>query len=1200
MKHAFREQQLNRRTPSRSRWPVGLLATVLACAFCLSGSFVSTASALTIGLSFSSNDTGEETWESIEHSGADLYRMNITWSNVSDQGNWRESSAWQHSYDPIFEQAAKHGVTILADIYGRDKNEPVHQFYLPEESAKFKEFQEFAWTVVQRYGRGGTFWSSHSSLPYHPVTDWEVWNEPNLQLNNPGEKVLPQKYAEFLVATSGTIKTAQNEVRKAGEPNDMKVLHGGLYQPGGTSVWTFIESAHKVAGYSSSFDGLSLHPYSFSGNESEKLAGVEQDIGIANAALSEFVGSKSMWITELGWPTEGTEVPSGSPVSESEQASLLTKSFDWIKAHTGTYSIELATWYFYKDLDEDPATKWDRHCGLRGAAGGYKPSWWAYQQEAGATPWPAPTTSTDGANEVTETKATLRGHVNPNSATTSYHFEYGSTQAYGASSPVPDGSVGAGSTSQEVSTVINGLEPNIRYHARLVATNKAGTSYGDDRTFTTGLKWTLRNANSGGSPDVSFWFGSPSATRVTGDWNGDGVVTPGTYDPSTGTWKLRNSNSTGGANIEIQYGGGPWTTPVVGDWDGNGTDTIGLYNPSTGEWRLRNKNSAGGAEVEFQYGGGVWTAVTGDWDGNGTTTIGVYEPAVGTWRLRNKNSGGGAEVEFQYGGGPWKGLTGDWDGNGTTTIGLYEPAVGTWRLRNKNSGGGAEVEFQYGGGPWSAVVGDWDGNGTTTAGGINPEAETDVEWSVRNSNSSGLNVSAFFGAAKVTRVTGDWNGDGVVTPGTYDPSTGTWKLRNSNSTGGANIEFQYGGGPWTTPVVGDWDGNGTDTIGLYNPSTGEWRLRNKNSAGGAEVEFQYGGGVWTAVTGDWDGNGTTTIGVYEPAVGTWRLRNKNSGGGAEVEFQYGGGPWKGLTGDWDGNGTTTIGLYEPAVGTWRLRNKNSGGGAEVEFQYGGGPWSAVVGDWDGNGTTTAGVVRAVGSETQWVLRNENTSSSPDLGPDLAFNFGSPGSVRVTGDWNGDGVVTPGTYDPSTGTWKLRNSNSTGGANIEFQYGGGPWTTPVVGDWDGNGTDTIGLYNPSTGEWALRNSNSAGGANIQFQYGGGSWTAVTGDWDGNGTTTIGVYEPAVGTWRLRNKNSGGGAEVEFQYGGGPWKGLTGDWDGNGTTTIGLYEPAVGTWRLRNKNSGGGAEVEFQYGGGPWSAVVGDWDGNGTTTAGLVRH
>ena len=43
--------------------------------------------------------------------------------------------------------------------------------------------------------------------------------------------------------------------------------------------------------------------------------------------------------------------------------------------------------------------------------------------------------------------------------------------------------------------------------------------------------------------------------------------------------------------------------------------------------------------------------------------------------------------------------------------------------------------------------------------------------------------------------------------------------------------------------------------------------------------------------------------------------------------------------------------------------------------------------------------------------------------------------------------------------------------------------PVTGDWDGNGTDTVGTFIPSTRAWLLRNSNSSGGADVQFGYGG---------------------------------------------------------------------------------------------------------------------
>jgi hypothetical protein len=89
------------------------------------------------------------------------------------------------------------------------------------------------------------------------------------------------------------------------------------------------------------------------------------------------------------------------------------------------------------------------------------------------------------------------------------------------------------------------------------------------------------------------------------------------------------------------------------------------------------------------------------------------------------------------------------------------------------------------------------------------------------------------------------------------------------------------------------------------------------------------------------------------------------------------------------------------------------------------------------------------------------------------------------------------YNPSAGTFFLRNTNSTGVADIAFAYGpGGVGWKPLVGDWTGGGTDTIGLYNPSGGTFFLRNSNSTGVADIAFAYGpaGAGWLPLKGDWD----------------------------------------------------------------------------------------------------------
>ena len=54
--------------------------------------------------------------------------------------------------------------------------------------------------------------------------------------------------------------------------------------------------------------------------------------------------------------------------------------------------------------------------------------------------------------------------------------------------------------------------------------------------------------------------------------------------------------------------------------------------------------------------------------------------------------------------------------------------------------------------------------------------------------------------------------------------------------------------------------------------------------------------------------------------------------------------------------------------------------------------------------------------------------------------------------------------------------------------------PLVGDWTGDGIDTIGLYNPATGYFYLRNSNTTGVGDITFFYGDPTqnWTPVAGD------------------------------------------------------------------------------------------------------------
>jgi hypothetical protein len=99
-----------------------------------------------------------------------------------------------------------------------------------------------------------------------------------------------------------------------------------------------------------------------------------------------------------------------------------------------------------------------------------------------ANPRP-PAISNQRAREIGPDSALATASVNPNGGATTYTIEYGTTTRYGnTTTAIPAGS---GKSAVSVSTRLTGLRPYTRYHWRTVATNAAGTTRGNDRSFRT-------------------------------------------------------------------------------------------------------------------------------------------------------------------------------------------------------------------------------------------------------------------------------------------------------------------------------------------------------------------------------------------------------------------------------------------------------------------------------------------------------------------------------------------------------------------------------------------------------------------------------------------------------------------------------------------------------------------------------------------
>jgi len=97
-----------------------------------------------------------------------------------------------------------------------------------------------------------------------------------------------------------------------------------------------------------------------------------------------------------------------------------------------------------------------------------------------------PTVQTGQASAVTDTSAEVAGTIATVGSQTTYHFEYGPTTSYGSKAPAnAEGIAGSERSPRTFTETLKGLQPGTTYHYRLVATNAAGTTAGEDRTFTT-------------------------------------------------------------------------------------------------------------------------------------------------------------------------------------------------------------------------------------------------------------------------------------------------------------------------------------------------------------------------------------------------------------------------------------------------------------------------------------------------------------------------------------------------------------------------------------------------------------------------------------------------------------------------------------------------------------------------------------------
>ena len=207
----------------------------------------------------------------------------------------------------------------------------------------------------------------------------------------------------------------------------------------------------------------------------------------------------------------------------------------------------------------------------------------------------------------------------------------------------------------------------------------------------------------------------------------------------------------------------------------------------------------------------------------------------------------------------------------------------------------------------------------------------------------------------------------------------------------------------------------------------------------------------------------------------------------------------------------------------------------------------------------------------------------------SFYYGNPGDIPFVGDWDGDGVETPGLYRPSDGFVYVRNSNTQGIADITFFFGN-PGDVPIAGDFNGDGFHTVSVYRVSTGQVFIINElgEDGGGlepADFDYYFGNPADKPFTGDYTRDGIDTIGLHRKTTGLVYFRNDHTQGIAHHDFIFG---WPGdrfAAGDWTRIGISTPAVFRPGDTTMYFRHANTQGIADHEYIAGESDWRPVGG---------------
>jgi polysaccharide biosynthesis protein PslG len=297
---------------------------------------------------------------------ATTVRDEVDWAFIEPtKGHYDWSSA-----DKWITVAANHGLhpLLLVGTSPAWAAAP-HSNSLWKPPRKASLFGSFAGRVAARYGRNGTFWKTHPSIPRVLPVGMEIWNEENIAAFWGHLPPNPVKYAALLHSAYTAIKRVDKHMTvvlggpaPAGGYNDIG-CNGNHNSPGNAQAINGINFLQDLYadGAGRSFDALGWHPYSyFQGDTAAALmkpgaCSAWSQMNHTNPSarsilVSHDAGTKRIWVTENGAPTCVFLHKYHPCLSEQQQAVLATEQMSAWKSWKWA-----GNFYWYDIRDDGPS-----------------------------------------------------------------------------------------------------------------------------------------------------------------------------------------------------------------------------------------------------------------------------------------------------------------------------------------------------------------------------------------------------------------------------------------------------------------------------------------------------------------------------------------------------------------------------------------------------------------------------------------------------------------------------------------------------------------------------------------------------------------------------------------------------------------------------------------------------------------------------